>query len=56
MENQFKLKRLIDALVDNLINLSEEEFLKECEEDGIDVEKEANKVRKIIEDVKNKSK
>ena len=43
------LDRLADALVDDILNASDEEVLAEAEEDGIDPAKLAGHLREVFE-------
>lgn len=49
-----ELHRLADALVENIIETSDEEILKEVEEDHGDAQFVANKMRGIIADARSK--
>lgn len=51
-----ELERLANELIDNIISVSDEEILKESEEDYGDSEYEANIVRNIIKDAKAENK
>ena len=50
------LERVTDAMVDNIISLSDEEILQECIEDGEDPKEIADKMRNIIEKARKRAK
>lgn len=51
LESDEKFRKLMDALADEVLNLSDDEILAEAIEDGLDPVKEANEVRRILTQV-----
>ena len=45
------LDSLTDAMVDDILSMSDQEILDEAAEDGLDPKKEAEKMRKLLERV-----
>jgi hypothetical protein len=45
----FALQRLTDALVEDILSLSDEEVLQECRDQGLDPDEEAAKMRALFE-------
>lgn len=46
-----RLQNLADALVDDILSLSDEEILAKAREDGLDPEQEAARLRKMFEEI-----
>ncbi len=51
LESDEKFKKLMDALADEVLNLSDDEIMAEAIQDGLDPVKEANEVRRILTQV-----
>lgn len=48
LDSDEKFKNLMDALADEVLNLSDDQILAEAIEEGLDPAKEANEVRRIL--------
>lgn len=46
-----QLQNLADALVEDIMSLSDEDILAEAREDGLDPEQEAARLRKMLEEI-----
>ena len=51
LSDRQKLQNLVDGLVDDIMSLSDEEILAEAREDGLDPEQEADRLRKMLEEI-----